>query len=280
MNKNCIITGATDGIGKQTALDLAKLGYSIGLVGRNQEKGDAVLNEIAYATDNHSLKFFKADLSKINNLENLSNEIKKEYNSINILINNAGAYFSKYIETKEGLEMTFALNHLSYFKLTQLLMDIIKIDQPGRIINVASSAHFGAKLDINDIQMKKGYKGWTAYRNSKLMNILFTYEIHKRYKHTGITFNSLHPGFVDTSFGDNNTGLGKNIFSIGKKLIAINVIKGASTNVYLASSDEVENVSGKFFDKSKSVKSSKVSYSDSNQLKLWSYSEDIIDKLY
>ena len=107
------------------------------------------------------------------------------------------------------------------------------------------------KLDLNDIQMKKGYKGWTAYCNSKLMNVLFTYEIHKRYNNTGVTFNSLHPGFVNTSFGDNNTGLGKNILSIGKKIIAINVIKGASTNVYLASSDEVKNISGKYFDKSK-----------------------------
>ena len=280
MNKNCIITGATDGIGKQTALDLAKLGYNIGLVGRNQEKGDEVLDEIASETGNHSLKYFKADLSIIKNLDNLANDIKREYNSIDILINNAGAYFSQYSETEEQLEMTFALNHLSYFKLTQLLMDIRKIDQPGRVINVASSAHFGAKLDMNNIQMKKRYKGWTAYCNSKLMNILFTYEIHKRYKDLGITFNCLHPGFVDTSFGDNNTGLGKKILTIGKKLIAINVIKGASTSVYLASSNEVKNVSGEFFDKSKSVKSSKVSYSVSNQLILWSYSEKILDELY
>ena len=175
--------------------------------------------------------------------------------------------------------MTFALNHLSYFQLTMLLIDAIEFEIPGRVINVASSAHFGAKLYLNDIQMKKRYKGWTAYSNSKLMNILFTYEVHKRYKDTGISFNSLHPGFVDTSFGDNNKGLGKNILSIGKKLIAINVIKGARTNVYLASSDEVANVSGKFFVKSKSVKSSKVSYSDSNQDKLWSYSENIINNL-
>ena len=280
MKKNCIITGATDGLGKQTALDLAKLGYNIGLVGRNQEKGDAVLDEIASATGNHSLKYFQADLSNIRNLDNLANDIKREYDSIDILINNAGAYFSQYIETEEQLEMTFALNHLSYFQLTMLLIDVIEFEIPGRVINVASSAHFGAKLDLNDIQLKKRYKGWTAYSNSKLMNILFTYEVHKRYKDTGISFNSLHPGFVDTSFGDNNKGIGKNILSIGKKLIAINVIKGARTNIYLASSDEVANVSGKFFDKSKPVQSSKVSYSDTNQHKLWSYSQNIINNLY
>ena len=279
MNKNCIITGATDGIGKQTAIELAKLGYNIGLVGRNQEKGDEVLDEIASATGNHSLKYFKADLSIIKNLDNLANDIKREYDSIDILINNAGAYFSQYSETEEQLEMTFALNHLSYFQLTMLLIDAIEFEIPGRVINVASSAHFGAKLNLNDIQMKKKYKGWTAYCNSKLMNILFTYEVHKRYKDTGISFNSLHPGFVGTSFGDNNRGLGKNILSIGKKLIAINVFKGAKTSVYLASSNGVENVSGKFFDKSKAVKSSKISYSNSNQHKLWSYSENIINDL-
>ena len=279
MKKNCIITGATDGIGKQTAIDLARLGYRIGLVGRDEQKGTLVLDEIERDTDNQSLQFFKTDLSNIKSLETLSNEIKGEYDSIDILINNAGAYFSEYIQTEEGLEMTFALNHLNYFKLTHLLMDIIKIDQPGRVINVASSAHFSARLDINDIQMSKGYKGWTAYCNSKLMNILFTYEIHKRYKHTGVTFNALHPGFVDTRFGDNNTGLGKNILSIGKKLIAINVVKGASTNVYLASSNELENISGKYFDKSKPVRSSKVSHSETHQEKLWSYSESVLDSL-
>ena len=161
MNKTCIITGATDGIGKQTAIDLASLGYSIGLVGRDQDKGELVLNEIANTTNNPSLKFFKTDLSKIKSIKALSNEIKSEYDSIEILVNNAGAYFSDYIQTEEGLEMTFALNHLNYFRMTLLLMDIIKSDHPGRVINVASSAHFGAKLDIDDIQMTKGYKGWT-----------------------------------------------------------------------------------------------------------------------
>jgi len=279
MNKTCIITGATDGIGKQTALGLAKIGYSMGLVGRNQEKGNQVLNEIKSATNNDSIQFFKADLAIMKNLENLSDKIKKEYSSIDMLINNAGAFFSQYKETNEGLEKTFALNHLSYFKLTELLMDILKIDKPGRVINVASAAHNSAKLNLNNIQMNNMYKGWTAYCNSKLMNILYTYEIHKRYQNTGITFNSLHPGFVDTSFGDNNTGFGKDIISIGKKLIAINVIKGASTSVYLASSDDVKDVSGKYRYKSKVVQSSKASYLIENQLKLWTYSENILGEI-
>ncbi|MBA65131.1 MAG: short-chain dehydrogenase [Candidatus Marinimicrobia bacterium] len=277
--KNCIITGATDGIGKQTAIELAKLGYNIGLVGRSKEKTEIVLDQIASKSGNHSLKYFIADLSNIKTLDTLANNIRNEYESIDILINNAGAYFSQYIETKENIEKTFALNHLNYFQLTKLLMDIVKFDKPGRIINVASAAHSRAKLDIDDLQMKKGYKGWTAYSNSKLMNILFTYELHKRYQDTGITFNCLHPGFVDTSFGDNNIGLGRNILSLGKKIIAINVEEGARTNIYLASSNEVKNISGKYFYKSIPIKSSKVSYLPKYQEVLWSYSEKVISSL-
>ncbi len=279
MSKVCIITGSTDGIGKQTAIELAGLGYSIGLVGRNQEKGNLVLNEITRLTGNDSLKYFNADLSNIKSMVVLKNHINKEYDSIDILINNVGAYFNRFQMTRDNFEMTFGLNHLSYFQLTMLLMDMIKDAKSGRVISIASSAHFGAKLDFNDIQMEKKYRGWTAYSNSKLMNILFTYESHHRYKDTGVTFNALHPGFVDTSFGDNNQGLGKNILSIGKKLIAINVVKGSMTSVYLASSDAVEGVSGKYFDKLKPVRSSKVSYSKKNQEALWSYSERLIDGL-
>ena len=219
MAKNCIITGATDGIGKQSAIELAKLGYNVGIIGRNEEKGNSVINQIAVSSGNDSVEFFRADLSLINNLNDLVSSIRQKYDSVDILINNAGAYFENYIETSENLEMTFSLNHLSYFQLTMILMDMIIAESPGRVINVSSNAHFRAKLDLNNIQMKNNYKGWTAYCNSKLMNILFTYELHKRFKETGITFNALHPGFVDTNLGNNNKGLGKVILDIGKKLI-------------------------------------------------------------
>jgi len=277
--KNCIITGATDGIGKQSAIELAKLGYNVGIIGRNEEKGNSVINQIAVSSGNDSVEFFRADLSLINNLNDLVSSIRQKYDSVDILINNAGAYFENYIETSENLEMTFSLNHLSYFQLTMILMDMIIAESPGRVINVSSNAHFRAKLDLNNIQMKNNYKGWTAYCNSKLMNILFTYELHKRFKETGITFNALHPGFVDTNFGNNNKGLGKVILDIGKKLIAINAVQGAMTMTYLASSEEVKGISGKFFNKSKLVTSSRFSYSDKNQRKLWYYSQSVIDSL-
>ena len=280
MDKNCIITGATDGIGKQTAIDLAKLGYKLGLVGRNQEKGRLLIQEIEKITGNQSIKYFNTDLSVIKTLKKLTSNIKNEFNSIDVLINNAGAYYSTFEKTKEGLERTFALNHLSYFTLTHLLLDALEKGKTSRVINVASAAHFSAKLDMNDLQMEKKYRGWTAYCNSKLMNILFTYEADKLFKDKGISFNCLHPGFVNTRFGDDNKGFGKTILNIGKKLIAINVKKGASTNVFLASSNKVSKVSGKYFNKSKNTKSSKFSYSDFNQKRLWAYSKKIINNLF
>ena len=279
MDKNCIITGATDGIGKQTAIDLANLGYNLGLVGRNKEKGRFITQEIAKITGNKSIKYFNADLSVIKNTKYVADNIKNEFKSIDVLVNNVGAYFSNYKKTEEGLEKTFALNHLSYFALTHLLLDVLEAERSGRVINVSSSAHFSAKLDITDFQMEKKYKGWTAYCNSKLMNILFTYEADKKFKDKNVSFNCLHPGFVNTSFGDDNKGFGKNILSIGKKLIAINVKKGASTNVYLASSNKLSKVSGKYFYKSNRTKSSKTSYLDSHQKRLWSYSKKIINDL-
>ena len=279
MDVNCIITGATDGIGKQTAIELSKLDYNLILVGRNKEKCELINQEIKSKYNNASIKFFYADLSLISNVNNLANEIKKEYKSIDILINNVGAYFSNYKKTSENLERTFALNHLSYFALTKSLIDIFNYKRGSKVINVASAAHFRAKLNIDDIQMENKYKGWTAYCNSKLMNILFTYEADKRYKEKNITFNCLHPGFVNTNFGDNNKGLGKNILSIGKKLIALNVQNGAKTSVHLASSDAVKNISGKYFDKSKVAKSSKISHSDYFQKKLWTHSKEIINDL-
>ena len=180
MSINFIITGGIDGIGKQTAIELAQLGYKIGIVGRNKDKGEKTKKEIEVYTGNKSLNYFNCDLSVIRNIKNLSDDIKNEYGYIDILINNVGAYFSKYQKTSEDLEKTFALNHLSYFVLTHHLLDILGLDKHSRVINVASRAHYQAKLDIHDLQMANKYMGWTAYCNSKLMNILFTFEAQRR----------------------------------------------------------------------------------------------------
>ena len=279
MKKNCLITGATDGIGKQTALELAMQGFNLGLVGRNSEKGAFVVSELIHETGNNSIRFHYADLSIIKSAQNLVDEIKRTYETIDVLLNNAGAYFNKLEMTNEGFEKTFALNHLSYFYLTTYLLEIVKHGNPGRIINVASTAHKNTELYFDDIQGINDYDGWPAYGRSKLMNIMFTYECHRRFSDSGVTFNCLHPGFVDSSFGNNNLGFAKNSIKIAKKLFAIDIVKGARTSVYLSSSDDVTGISGKYFDKCKAVQSSKASYIEEDQKKLWKVTEELIDSL-
>ena len=279
MKKTCLITGATDGIGKQTALELAHRHYSLVLVGRNLEKGDAVVSELIRETGNEFIQFHCADMSSMKAVKDLAIEIQRSYDTIDILLNNAGAYFNQFKLTDDGFENTIALNHFAYFYFTELLLDMVKSDSCGRVINVASTAHKKAKLEFNDLQMKNGYKGWTAYRRSKLMNIMFTYECHHRFSDSGVTFNCLHPGFVDSSFGNNNLGFAKNSIKIAKKLFAIDIVKGARTSVYLSSSDDVAGISGKYFGKCKVVQSSKASYIEEDQKKLWEATEELINSL-
>lgn len=279
MKKTCLITGATDGIGKQIALELAKQGYVLGLVGRNHDKGKKVISEIEEETKLDSIKFFKADLALIHQVKSVARQIQDSYDSIDVLINNAGAYFNEFNQTEEGFETTFALNHLNYFVLTHELMELIKVGRAGRVVNVASMAHRNAKLDFQDLQMLENYSGWPSYCRSKLMNIMFTYECHSRYSDSGVTFNSLHPGFVNTRFGDNNSGFAKQSINVAKALFAINVEKGARTGVYLASSPDLENVSGKFFNKCKLAKSSSSSMVKKDQEKLWAETEALLTTL-
>jgi len=198
------------------------------------------------------------------------------YPKIDILINNAGAYFDKRTTTSEGLDSTFALNHLSYFILTNHLLPALKHGNGGRIINVASDAHSGAKLDFSDLSNDRSYSGMRAYGQSKLMNIIFTYEMAKRLQGTPVTVNCLHPGFVASKFGDNNKTLMGAVVWIGKKLIAINETKGTDTQVYLATSPEVASKSGLYFHKCKPIKSSAVSYDPMVAKKLWEYSENFL----
>tara|TARA_B100000029_G_scaffold95637_1_gene85693 strand:- start:290 stop:1144 length:855 start_codon:yes stop_codon:yes gene_type:complete len=279
MNKICIITGATDGIGKQTALELSKQGFTLGLVGRNHEKGETVISEIQAETGNESLTFFEADLSLLAQVNAVAQQIKRTYDSIDVLLNNAGAYMSDFSQTEEEYETTFALNHLNYFLLTHELLDMVKAAPSGRVVNVASMAHKNATLDFDDLQMINNYSGWTSYCRSKLMNIMFTYECHRSYADSGVTFNCLHPGFVNSNFGNNNSGFARGSINAAKSLFAINVEKGARTNVYLASSEDVEGISGKYFNKCKPVKSSDVSYNDDDQKRLWEMSENIIESI-
>ena len=271
--KICIITGATDGIGKTAAAELAKSGYTLALVGRNPEKGNRVLDEIVSDSGNENIRFHICDLSLMEAVRKLAKELQTDYNRLDVLLNNAGAYFSEFEKTDEGFERTFALNHLSYFLLTDLLLDILEKTRNARIVNVASDAHQGAELSFENLQGFDGYKGWPAYCKSKLANIMYTYELDRRISGKGITANSLHPGFVDTNFGNNNTGTVRVGLNAAKKVGAISPEKGALTSIYLASSPEVEGVSGKYFYKCKQKNSNKASYVKSDQEKLWQITE-------
>ena len=278
-NKIILITGATNGIGKVAATELAKQGATVVIVGRSAEKTMATVKDIQQATGHQQqVDYLLADLSSMAQVRRLAEEFKKKYDRLDVLINNAGATFTSREETVDGYEKTFATNHLSYFLLTTLLLDMLKASAPARIVSVASNAHMFGKINFDDLQNRSyGFQGFGAYGNSKLANIMFTYELERRLKGTAVTANVLHPGFVATGFGQNNTGL----FGSGIKLIqsafALTPQQGADTIVYLASSPAVEGVTGKYWEKRKAISSSKASYDETTAKRLWEVSEQLVN---
>jgi len=273
--KEIVITGGTDGIGKVTARELAKMGASVTIVARNAAKAQDVVKELRTAAGHDRIGFVRADLSSQKSIRGAAETIKGRLKRIDVLINNAGAMFNRRGLTEDGIEQTFALNHLGYFLFTNLLLDTLKASAPSRIINVASAAHVGGKLDINDLQLAKGYSGWRAYQRSKLANIYFTYELARRLAGTNVTVNALHPGFVASRFGNNNGGITRVVFSLGKTLFAISEANGARTSVYLASSPDVDGITGKYFDSRRQVRSSPTSYDEQKWRELWRASEKL-----
>lgn len=269
--KTILITGATDGIGKETARQLARLGAHILITGRNPQKVESTVLELRQSTGNPQIEGFIADLSSQEQIRNLARAIYERVPALHGLINNAGAIFIQRQTSVDGIEMTFALNHLGYFMLTLLLIDLLKNNAPSRIINVSSAAHRGARLDFNDLQNERAYQGWRVYSQSKLANLLFTYELARRLEGSGMTVNALHPGFVATRFGRSNGGLFDPLFRLFQ-FAAIPPEEGARTSVYLAASSEVEGVSSKYFEKCKAVPSSPESYEVSSAQRLWEVS--------
>jgi retinol dehydrogenase-12 len=274
--KEIVITGATDGIGKVTARELAKMGASVTIVARNAAKGERVVREIKSAAGHGRVTFVQGDLASQKSVRGAAEAVKARLKRIDVLVNNAGAFFQKRVLTDDGIESTFALNHLGYFLMTALLLDLVKSSAPARIVNVASAAHFGAKLDLGDLQNGEPYSGWEAYKQSKLANIYFTYELARRLDGSKVTANCLHPGFVASRFGDNNTGIARAAFGFAKSLFALSETDGAKTSIYLASSPEVAGVSGKYFDKCAAVRSSPVSYDEATARELWRASEKLV----
>jgi retinol dehydrogenase 12 len=273
--KVCMVTGATSGIGLVTAQALARQGATLIVVGRNAERGAATVSRIRQETGNAAVESMIADLSAQGQVRQLASEVQRRFSRLDVLVNNAGALFARRQLSQDGMEMTFALNHLAYFLLTNLLLDHLKASPAARIVNVSSEAHRGARLDFGDLQGERNYRGYRAYARSKLANILFTYELARRLEGTGIAANTLHPGFVATNFGRNNRSFTAGLFRILQLVAAISPEEGAQTIIYLASSPEVTGITGEYFVKQKAVRSSQVSYDRAAAERLWQVSAEI-----
>lgn len=271
--KVCLVTGANAGLGKVTALELAKMGATVIMVARSQARGQAALAEVQQASGSSQVHLMLADLSSLASTRQLAEQFQAQYNRLDVLVNNAGAIFNDRQLSVDGYEMTFALNHLSYFLLTNLLLDLLKASAPARIVNVSSGAHMGGNIDFDDLMLEKKYRSFAAYSQSKLANVLFTYELARRLAGSGVTANALHPGGVGTQFGAGEGMMGW-VFRLLRPFL-LTPEQGAETQIYLASSPEVADVTGQYFDKKKAVPSSKVSYDTAVAQKLWQISEEL-----
>lgn len=274
--KNVIITGGNAGIGLATSIALAKQEANIYIISRSKDKAEEAVKNIIADSGNKNVKYFVANLSSQKSIHQLASEIKNEMGVVDVLINNAGGTFTDFTLSEDGLEMTIATNHFAYFLLTNLLLDLIKKSEHGRIVNVASGSHYRGKIDFESFTKKKGYFVMKAYGQSKLANVLFTNELAERLKGTNVTANSLHPGFVKTQIGNKNATWYSNLFwSVATTLGAISVEEGAKTSVYLASSPDVKNVTGKYFDKCKEKKPAALALDKELGKQLWKKSEEL-----
>jgi NAD(P)-dependent dehydrogenase (short-subunit alcohol dehydrogenase family) len=272
--KTVLVTGATQGIGRITALELGRRGAKLSITARDRARGDAVVAEIKEKTG-ADVELWLCDFARLDDIRRFAGELGAKHPKLDVLVNNAGAINMERTLTPDGLEMTFAVNHLGYFLLTGLLLDRLKAAAPSRIVNVASDAHSRGHIDFDDLMGEKRYAGFRAYSQSKLCNIVYTYELARRLDGSGVTANALHPGVVATGFGRNE----KSWLSFGVKLAApffLTPEEGAKTSIYLATSPEVEGVSGKYFAKCKEKRSNRESYDRDVQRRLWEVSEKLV----
>ena len=276
-NKVCLITGATSGIGKAAAFQLADLGASLILLSRNEENGEKICKQIRKINNNAQVKFYRVDISSMKEVRSVSEKIKSDFDHIDVLINNAGARFDNYLKNDEGIELTFATNHLGHFLLTLSLIEMLKKSGQARIINISSPAHTRGTQELADIIAPIHYDRRIAYGRSKLANLYFTYELSSRLKNSKITANAVDPGGVATNFSRNN-GLYpwlKHYLSYILQLKLISPQKAAETIVYLASSQDVSETTGKYFFEKNEISSSPASYSNEAAGKLWQISSKL-----
>jgi NAD(P)-dependent dehydrogenase (short-subunit alcohol dehydrogenase family) len=261
--KTVLITGASNGIGLEAASAIAAMGATVVMVARDRARGEAAVSRVRNDTGSERVELMLADLASMSEIRNLAKDFTARHDALHVLVNNAGAHNAARTLTTDGFETTFGVNHLAYFLLAELLLDTLKASAPARIVNVSSGAHHRAKMNFDDLMGERGYRGFSAYGQSKLANVLHAYELARRLDGTGVTSNALHPGVVATGFGKNNAGLWGTLFGIGQivaKPIYLSPARGAETTVYLATSPDVEGVTGKYFQKRQPVPSNPASY--------------------
>ncbi|XP_064643881.1 retinol dehydrogenase 14-like [Lineus longissimus] len=280
VGKTVIITGANSGIGKESALDIARRGARVIMACRNAEEGEKVAAEIREKTGSTQIVVRTLDLASLTSVRNFAEEIKRSENRLNVLLNNAGVMMCPPMKTADGFEMQLGTNHLGHFLLTNLLLDLLKSSAPSRIVNVSSTAHKHGKIHFDDLMLEKKYDSWGSYQQSKLANVYFTTELAKRLEGTNVTANCLHPGVIRTNLGRhlNNAGwkVATTLTYFPAKLFLKTPTEGAQTNIYLSVSEEVEGVTGKYFADCKEEKLLPHAKDDVVGKRLWEVSEQLV----
>jgi retinol dehydrogenase 14 len=271
----CVVTGATSGIGKETAVALARAGATVAVVCRTRDRGEAALAEIRRRAGHDAVSLFVADLSSQRAIRTVAAELRAALPRIDVLVNNAGLALRDRLVTEDGFENTFAVNHLAYFLLTRLLQPTLLASAPARVINVSSEAHRWGSVRFDDLMGEATYDGWKAYAQSKLANVLFTYELARRLDGTGVTANCLHPGLVGTAFASRGPSLIRILSRLARPLLR-SPASGAATSVYLASAPEVATVTGQYFAGRRARRSSRASYDRALAARLWGVSERLV----
>jgi retinol dehydrogenase 14 len=272
--RTVLVTGGSGGIGKATALGLAALGARVAIVGRDERRTEDVVGEIRAVGGQGEA--FVADLSSQAEVRRIADEVLRNLPELDVLVNNVGGYWSTRHVTADGLERTFALNHLAPFLLTALLLDRLKESPAARVVTVSSNAHRQGRIDFDDLQKEHPYSGSQAYNQSKLANVLFSYELARRLQGTTVTANALHPGLVSTGFGGDDPGRAQRMLVPLLRPFMLSAGEGAATSIHLASAPELDGVSGLYFVKSTPKSSSKASMDRSAAARLWDVSAELL----
>ncbi len=272
--KVVLITGGTSGIGKATAIALAAMGANVTITGRNRERGEQAVEEVRRESGNEEVELILADLAVQAEVRRLAEEFRERHDRLDVLVNNAGLVQSKRTETSDGMETTFAINHLAPFLLTNLLLDLLEKSAPSRIVTVSSEGHRWGKLNLDDLQSERRYRGMQVYGMTKLANIMFTYELAERLRGTGVTATTMHPGGVSTNFGKNNNGVMTLLFRAFKPFMRTPE-QGADTVIYLASSPDVEGMTGKYLADRKIKVAADQAHDENLRKRLWEKSEEL-----